>query len=148
VKRREQQQEHEKNMLVKKKKRKSASITFKKRQALEDEFFSPRKCLLNLLKINLCCGIGQNVSQLDDDDIEVPSRVPIFTAEDIFNARSNVIDSKNVSSFLRKEISLRGHDGFIINHNQVCDVCWCDMHNVKVTFFICATYARYVLDVC
>jgi hypothetical protein len=141
VKRREKQQQYKADLQQRAIARTISSKSYKKKQALTNRYLSSRRCLMSLIKINLCCGPGEESHLESDPDNDPDSgngvssgETSIFTAQDIFSARTQILDCRNVSKWIKEQCLKSGPSGFHFKKMQMCDECFCDLHNIKVIY--------------
>ena len=127
--------------------RRVASKDYKKRMSRTNNWLSPRRCLSALLRVNLCCGPGDSyvdhgvtsgsdatpIFDQSSDSEHPDANVPIFTADDVFSARTRVLESPNVRQWIWDQCNLAA-PSFKFGRLFLCESCFCELHNIKVTY--------------
>ena len=132
--------------------RRLASKAHRSRMSKINAWLSPRRCLASLLNVNLCCGPGDCVESsgadlavesgsdvsaiLDDESSDNgAANTTIFTADDIFTARSRVLEIVDVRNWILQQCNNAVGPSFKFGGLLLCESCFCVLHNIKVYFF-------------
>lgn len=113
---------------AKKAERQVKSKAQKKRQLREDDMFGNRKCLAALININNCCGKDCRHATLATSS----PRTTFFCADDIFVARSQILDEPSATKWFSKKCQSVGSNSFVFDSMPLCDACFSLLYGIKV----------------
>lgn len=99
----------------------------KKRDLLEASMLDSRSCLAALIGINQCCG------GISDNDTVRPR---FLCADDIFVARSQILEAKSTASWIMSLCNTFGSQTFSFDSIPLCDACFCLLYDIKVTVMV------------
>lgn len=126
LKRREQAKLHNKEVLAQKELRRSNSKAFKRHGVKVEAKLGGRRCLISLIKINMCCGQKHKPSGTPDQEVR------FLCADDIFNCRAKMLEVDR-RKWLLEQCQTIGKGSFTYDRDiELCDDCFCELYDIKV----------------